>query len=362
MLLRSKNRRAFDPMVQMQSEKKSRVPDHPSPLIVATWSFSARGCRKTLPDLLSRSSALEAVCGVAREAEADPSVDSVGFGGLPDATGKVTLDASVMVAPERCGSVCAVGRHLFVTDLARKVMERTSHVMLAGEGADAFADAMDMPSTDLLSPAAAQAWQRWRVGEPIGRPIDAGPSTGQLFTTRSTAAHAPVPERHPKERETPHDTIGVLAIDRAGALAGACSTSGLPFKLAGRVGDSPIIGHGLYVDPEAGGAVATGTGEMVMGVNGTFLAVECMRRGATPSEAVHEVLTRIERRFRPKTHQQVALIALSRTGEWSAGALRSGFIVSCAQASGTEMLQPQFVMHPEDVVDGPHPADAGGGL
>ena len=347
-------------MLRMQSAKESSVPDHPPPLIVATWSFSARGCRTAVPSLLAGGSALDAVCSVAREAEADPSVDSVGFGGLPDATGRVTLDAAVMIAPERCGAVCAVARHLFVTDLARKVMERTSHVMLAGEGADAFGDAMDMPSTDLVSPAAAQAWQRWRVGEPIGRPVDAGPSSGQLFAPHATSAKAHAPAHHPEERETPHDTIGVLAIDRAGALAGACSTSGLPFKLAGRVGDSPIVGHGLYVDPEAGGAVATGTGEMVMGVNGSFLAVECMRRGATPSEAVHEVLTRIERRFRPQSHQQVAVIALSRTGEWSAGALRSGFIVSCAQASGTEMLQPHFVMHPDESVDGPHPADAGG--
>jgi len=360
MLPRRKYRRHGLPMMQPQNIKVASVSEHSSPLIVATWSFSARGCRKAFQDLTMGSSALDAVCSVAREAEADPTIDSVGFGGLPDATGKVTLDAAVMIAPERCGAACAVARHLFVTDLARKVMERTSHVMLAGEGADAFADAMDMPSTDLLSPAAAQAWRRWRVGEPIGRPVDAGPSSGQLFSSHAASARAHAPARHPMERETPHDTVGVLAIDRAGALAGACSTSGMPFKLAGRVGDSSIIGHGLYVDPEAGGAVATGSGEMVMGVNGSFLAVECMRRGATPSEAVHEVLARIERRFRPQSHQQVALIALSRTGEWSAGALRSGFIVSCAQASGTEMLQPQFVMHPEEAVDGPHPADAGG--
>lgn len=338
----------------------SPEPDQPTPLILSTWSFSARGCRAAFPSLAAGGSALDAVCGVARDAEADPTIDSVGFGGLPDATGKVTLDAAVMIAPERCGAVCAVARHLFVTDLARKVMERTAHVMLAGEGADAFADVMDMPSTDLLSPAAAQAWQRWRLGEPVGRPVDAGPASGQLFASAPDACHGHPTMRHPEERETPHDTVGVLAIDRSGALAGACSTSGLPFKLAGRVGDSPIIGHGLYVDPEAGCAVATGTGEMVMGVNGSFLAVECMRRGATPSEAVHEVLSRIERRFRPQSHQQIGLIVLSRTGLWSAGALRTGFIVSCASARGTEMLPPQFVMHPDEAVEGPHPVGAGG--
>lgn len=304
--------------------------------MLATWSFSALGCKKAWFSLESGGNALDAVCIAAREAEADPRVDSVGFGGLPDASGKMSLDACVMTAPERCGSVCAVTRHLFVTDLARLVMERTAHVMLAGEGADSFADALGIPSTDLLSPQAQLAWQKWRAGELPTRPTDQGVDSGQLFAPQSAIG----------EIHIPHDTIGVLAMDKHGVMAGACSTSGLPYKLAGRVGDSPIPGHGIYVDPDAGGAVATGSGELVMGVNGSFLAVECMRRGATPEEAVREVLRRIESRFKPAAHHQVALIALARDGRWSAGALRPGFAVTIADESGVRSVAPHFVFAP----------------
>lgn len=304
--------------------------------MLATWSFSALGCKKAWLSLESGGGALDAVCTAAREAEADPRVDSVGFGGLPDASGKMSLDACVMTAPERCGSVCNVTRHLCVTDLARLVMERTAHVMLAGEGADAFADELGIPSAELLSPQSQLAWQKWRAGELPTRPTDQGVDSGQLFAPLSAIG----------EIHIPHDTIGVLALDKHGVMAGACSTSGLPYKLVGRVGDSPIPGHGLYVDPDAGGAVATGSGELVMGVNGSFLAVECMRRGATPEEAVREVLRRIEARFQLDAHHQVALIALARDGRWSAGALRAGFAVTIADASGIRSVAPHFVHSP----------------
>ncbi len=311
------------------------MPQSPAPIVLATWSFAIQGAHNGWAALESGGSALEAVCTVAREAEADPTVDSVGFGGLPDATGRMSLDACVMLAPERCGSVCAVGHHLRVTDLARLVMERTPHVMLAGDGADSFADAMGMPRECLLSPQACCAWERWRAGESALHPKDQGVDSGALTPSLSSL----IGERH-----VPHDTIGALAIDTHGVMAGACSTSGLPFKLAGRVGDSPIPGHGLYVDPEAGGAVATGNGELVMGVSGSFLAVECMRRGSTPAEAVREVLERIERRFQPLVDQQIAVIALSRDGRWSAGALRPGFAVTVADSAGIRAVAPDFVL------------------
>lgn len=309
------------------------------PLMLATWSFSARGCRKAWPGLETGGGALDAVCTAARDAEADPLVDSVGFGGLPDATGRMSLDACVMMSPERCGSVCAVSRHLHVADLARLVMERTSHVMLVGDGADSFADALGMPRADLLSPDARLAWKRWRAGEAPTRPIDQGVDSGKLFLSPSSSAASPIGERH-----VPHDTIGVLAVDARGVMAGACSTSGLPFKLSGRVGDSPIPGHGIYVDPEGGGAVATGTGELVMGVSGSFLAVECMRRGATPLDAVREVLDRIDRRYKPMVHQQVGIIALSPDGSWSAGALFPGFAVTVVDAAGIRSVAPEWVL------------------
>ena len=306
--------------------------------MLATWSFSTRGCNLAWPNLSSGGGALDAVCAVAREAESDPEVDSVGFGGLPDVIGRISLDACVMMSPERCGSVCAVTRHLHVADLARLVMERTSHVMLVGEGADSFADASGMPQMELLSADARQAWERWRSGATATRQTDQGVDSGKIFS-QSSSAPSPIGEKH-----IPHDTIGVLAIDTHGVMAGACSTSGMPFKLAGRVGDSPIPGHGIYVDPEGGGAVATGMGEFVMGVSGSFLAVECMRRGSTPLEAVQEVLQRIERRHKPLVHQQVGIIALATDGKWSAGALCPGFAVTIADESGIRCVAPEFVL------------------
>ncbi len=295
------------------------------PLMLATWSFSARGCAKAWPGLAGGGSSLDAVCAAAREAEEDPTVDSVGFGGFPDANGAVSLDACVMLAPERCGAVCAVTRHLHVTDLARRVMEGTNYVMLAGEGADAFADRLGFGSSPLLSADAEAKWQQWRAGKIVPAP----------------PARSSIGEVH-----VPHDTIGVLAIDCNGVMAGACSTSGLPYKMAGRVGDSPIPGHGLYVDPEVGGAVATGNGELIMGVSGSFLAVECMRRGATPLEAVREVLQRIERRFHPAADQQIGVIALAKNGAWSSGALHAGFVVSVADGSGIRTVPCEPILHP----------------
>lgn len=306
--------------------------------MLATWSFSARGCKLAWPNLLSGGGALDAVCTVAREAEANPEVDSVGFGGLPDVIGRMSLDACVMMSPERCGSVCGVTQHLHVADLARLVMERTSHVMLIGEGADSFADAAGMPQVELLSADARRAWERWRSGEKTTRPTDQGVDSGKLFS------HSPSPIG---EKHIPHDTVGVLAIDTQGVMAGACSTSGMPFKLAGRVGDSPIPGHGIYVDPEGGGAVATGMGEFVMGVSGSFLAVECMRRGSSPLDAVREVLERIDRRHKPLAHQQVGIIALATDGKWSAGALCPGFAVTISDASGIRSVAPELVLRPE---------------
>ncbi|MSR44225.1 MAG: hypothetical protein EXS15_02560 [Phycisphaerales bacterium] len=298
-----------------------------SPIMLATWSFGVAGCTDAWPALTAGGSALDAVCAAARRAELDPTVNSVGYGGLPDATGRMSLDACVMTGPANCGAVCAVAHHLHVADLARMVMERTSHVMLAGNGADAFADALGVAKSQLLSADAKDAWRRWCTGEPPLPSVDAGGD--------------------PREHQIPHDTIGVLAIDSQRHMAGACSTSGLPFKLAGRVGDSPIPGHGLYVDPAGGGAVATGNGELIMGVSGSFLAVECMRRGATPGEAVEEVLHRIDHAFHPRAHQQVAIIALAPDGRWAAGALRYGFVVAVADAAGIRTELPQCVLHPQ---------------
>ncbi len=198
--------------------------------------------------------------------------------------------------------------------MARLVMERTRHVMLVAAGADEFGDKCGLPQTELLTDQAACTWEKWR------RDAVAPPS---------------------------HDTVGVLALDSAGRLAGACSTSGMAFKMRGRVGDSPIPGHGLYIDQEVGGAVATGVGELVMGVCGTFLAVEAMRRGASPLDAALEVLARIDRSYKLSEQDQVGIIVMSRDGNLGTAALRKGFEVAIADESGVRVEPPAFVKFPD---------------
>lgn len=296
------------------------------PIILSTWSFGQRANYAAFPILADGGSAIDAVEHACVITDADPTVDSVGYGGLPDRSGRVSLDGCIMLGPAQCGSACMVRRHMHPVSVARRVMERTPHIMLAGEGADEFADAQGFASANLLAPQAAEAYQQWLRDKPVidqsrdrgylaPRPVDSPDQRGgRLFAS--------------EERWHGHDTIGVLAIDSHGTLAGACSTSGMPYKVPGRVGDSPIIGHGLYVDPQVGAAVATGSGELIMGVCGSFLAVERMRQGASPAEALEHVLARIASSYTLRAEHQVALIALKPDGAWHAMSLRAGYYTS----------------------------------
>jgi isoaspartyl peptidase/L-asparaginase-like protein (Ntn-hydrolase superfamily) len=338
-----------------------------APLLISTWSFGQRGHAAAWPALSMGGSALDAVEKVCAHVDADPAVDSVGFGGLPDARGHVTLDGCIMLSPARCGSVCCIRRHMHPVSIARRVMEKTSHIMLAGDGADAFAQNEGFMQADLLSADAQDAYHRWlKDHAPVNqtrdrgvsispsrapRPIDIPGAGGKLFFHPAPPHEADDPKRHrappqsEEDRWRHHDTIGVLALDGRGELAGACSTSGTPFKLPGRVGDSPIIGHGLYVDPDVGAATATGTGELIMSVCGSFLVVECMRRGASPIDALRETLQRIihaQPMLMPE--HQVALIALQPDGAFASAALRPGYRTSIRTRQRDEVIEPDVVM------------------
>jgi isoaspartyl peptidase/L-asparaginase-like protein (Ntn-hydrolase superfamily) len=312
----------------------------PQPIILATWSFGKQANAAAWPALVAGGSALDAVEAACGHAEADPKNHTVGLGGYPDRDGDVSLDASIMLAPNRCGSVAAVRRCLHPTSVARRVMEQTKHVMLAGEGADQFAQAQGLEHQDLHTEDSRQSWLKWREQQ---KKTDA--------TTRPTGPRRNIEElglrpvdQGARDLEQTHDTIGVLAQDSAGVVAGACSTSGLAFKRPGRVGDSPIVGHGLYVDPAVGAAVTTGHGELVMGVCGSFLAVEALRRGAAPLDAACEVLERIRAAYALESEDQVGIIVLTHTGEWACAALRAGFRTAVRTRERDELVDAQRVL------------------
>lgn len=321
------------------------------PCLLATWSFSSRALDGAWKGLDGGGRALDAAVDAASIAEEDPTVDSVGYGGLPDADGHMTLDGCVMVAPGRAGSVAGLRRHRHPARVARMVMERTRHLMLAGEAADAFADSCGELREEVLAPEAKAAWERWLRGAK-GDPREAARSAERQGVTDGGVKSATRPvdsggggRLYADERRWwQHDTIGVLVRDRAGTMAGACSTSGTPFKVPGRVGDSPIIGHGLYVDPSIGAAVATGTGELISAVCGSFLVVEGMRAGRSAEQSIRDALERIAGLVVLEPHHQVAFVAMAADGTWSSGALRKGFLAVRRDASGSSIRAPSVVL------------------
>lgn len=219
---------------------------------------------------------LDAVEIGANVTELDPEDNSVGYGGLPNEEGVVTLDASVMYGPShKCGSVAALENIKKACSVARLVMERTDHIMLVGPGALRFAKAHGFPEENLLTDESRRIWLRWK--ENMSTQDDWLPPADDNYGLK----------------DRPRGTINVLGVDARGNVAGITTTSGLFGKIAGRVGDSPIIGAGLYVDNAVGAAGATGRGEEVIRTCGSFLAVEYMRQGMTPQEACEAVVRRI---------------------------------------------------------------------
>ena len=237
-----------------------------------------------------------AVAGVAIEEE-NPKNTTVGFGGAPDRTGSVTLDACVMNHLGDCGSVVAVENIVNVAKLARDVMEKTPHVMLAGKGAEEFGISEGYEKINLLTEASKNEWKKWLENE----------------------------EYKPLINIENHDTIGMLCLDKNNNMSGACTTSGLAYKMKGRVGDSPIIGSGLFIDNKIGGAVATGLGEEVVKTVGSFLVVELMRQGKSPQEACEAAVKRIVSSNSQKNKFQVAYIAMNKNGDVGSYSIEPGF-------------------------------------
>lgn len=298
----------------------------PNLRIVSTWTFGLSANRVGWNVLKEGGSSLDAAEAVCRSCELDLEVDSVGLGGLPDSDGEVTLDGCVMLGPDHHGGVAALRHCPHAASVARSVMEHSRHALLVGSGADHFAELQGHEKRSSITEETRNRWLEWkRAGGKVTNGNDAGHRSGQF----------PI-----------DDTIGVLAIDESGTLAGACTSSGAAYKEPGRVGDSPLIGHGLYVDPQVGAAVATGTGELVMSVCGAFMAIEELRRGQSPDASIKAVLDRIMDRLTVNPEHQVAMLVLLPDGSWSAGAIRDGYVTAVIDQEGERLCPPSMVLLP----------------
>ena len=280
-----------------------------NPIIISTWNFGLPANDIAMEVLLKGGNAIDAAEAGARHAEADSKNSSVGFGGLPDEDGHVTLDACVMDSRGNAGSVAFLQNIQHPVSVARKVMEETKHVMLVGEGARQFAISKGFKETNLLTEKSKKEWKAWQK------------------------------ERRTMTPHETHDTLSVLAQDAKGNLAGACTTSGWAYKMHGRVGDSPIIGAGLYVDNEIGSSAATGLGEEVIKTTGSFLVVELMRQGYSPIDACKEALDRIIKAHNGKPDFQIGYIALRKDGKVGAACLKWEFEYAIARGEENKLYK-----------------------
>ena len=265
------------------------------PIIVSTWSFGLEANKAAKVMLDNGGTAMDAAEEGARITEADVTNSSVGIGGLPDEDGFVTLDSCVMDHTGNCGSVAFLQDILHPVSVARKVMEETKHVMLVGKGAKKFALSKGFKEQDLVTSKSKEEWKKWQK------------------------------ERREMSPHETHDTISIIVQDKRGDIAGACTTSGWAYKMHGRVGDSPLIGAGLFVDNEVGAAAATGLGEEVIKTNGSFLVVELMRQGYDPKDACEEALKRVIKKHDGNPDFQIGYVAMRKDGKVGAAALKWTF-------------------------------------
>ena len=287
------------------------------PIVVSTWRHGEAANEAAWEILSNGGYSLDAIEAGIRVPESDPDVITVGYGGIPDAKGKVTLDASIMDEKGNAGSVSFLKCIKHPVSVARLVMEKTPHVMLSGKGAQQFALENGFKKEKLLTKEMKVAWKKWK-------------KEGGEFSTKLNIEN--------QIREN-HDTIGMLAVDNEGRICGACSTSGMAFKMHGRVGDSPIIGAGMFVDGEVGGAVATGSGELVMKTLGSFLVVEFMRNGMKPQQACKEAVRRITKRVPDYENHQIGYLALNKSGEYGAFSMQPGFDFAVKNNSVCELTE-----------------------
>lgn len=298
----------FLPAAEYRRTSNTRFTDG---LVISTWDAGLKANAAAWRVLEAGGSALDMAEKGVNDTEADFTNLSVGLGGLPDREGHTTLDACIMDSNGMAGSVMFLEHIKHPASVARRVMEKTPHVQLVGKGAYQFAIAEGFPHDDYVSEEAVKAWKEWLKKS----------------------------EYKPIINVENHDTIGLLSMDRKGNLAGACTTSGMAYKMHGRVGDSPIIGAGLYVDNEVGAATSTGLGEAVVRTCGSFLVVELMRQGYSPEHACKEAVQRIQKKHSNFKDFQVGFLAVNIAGETGAYAVQPGFTYALHKAGKNVLLK-----------------------
>ncbi|KJD31179.1 glycosylasparaginase [Tamlana nanhaiensis] len=290
------------------------------PLIISTWNHGLPANEATWRALQNGAKPLDAIEVGMKIPEGDPTIRSVGYGGYPDREGNVTLDACIMDHNSDCGSVSFLKNIKHPISVAKRVLENTPHVMLSGEGALQFALEEGFKEENLLTPESEADWKKW-LEESKYKPV---------INIEN------------------HDTISMLVIDNDGNISGGCTTSGAAWKMHGRVGDSPIIGAGLFLDNEVGAAAATGLGEAVIRTAGSAMVVELMRQGKSPDQACKEIVERIynkHKNHRDMEYLQVGFIAVNKAGEYGGYSLRSGFNYAvCDTDNGNRMEDSKFKM------------------
>lgn len=298
---------------------------------VSTWKHGFAPNQVTLEHLLLGGTSLDAVEAGAKYCEADETCMSVGRGGIPDDNGIITLDASIMDHDGNCGAVTFVENFLHPISIARRIMEKTPHIMLSGKGAELFALREGFTQESLMTQASTKLYKTWKSLPKGGLNVRLRRSSeGEHEYIFEYSENGKKQELTREFINESHDTIGIIARDTSGKLAGACTTSGLAFKMHGRVGDSPIIGAGLYVDGAVGAAVATGNGELVMRACSAFYIVEQLRQGIEPETALDNSIARMRSDKHLTDDMQVGVMLLRSDGVWSARSLREGFQFAAA--------------------------------
>lgn len=290
------------------------------PIVLSTWRFGIEANAAAWEVLKIKGRALDAVEAGVKIPEGDPTERSVGFGGRPDREGRVTLDACIMDEKSNIGSVACLEHIKHPISVARGVMEKSPHVMLVGEGALQFALAQGFKKENLLTEESEKEWKEWL----------------------KTSQYKPIANIEN------HDTIGMIALDADGNLSGACTTSGMAYKMHGRVGDSPIIGAGLFVDNEIGAATATGHGEEVIRIVGCHLVVELMRQGKSPQKACEEAVSRIVKLTKNRGKElkdiQVGFIALNKKGDFGSYCIQGGFNYAVHDETGNRLIDAEYFL------------------